>query len=597
VALEFQPVFETDYSGALYTFARFTDAVTLTGYVPVRRRLAMDGLVAVPVSDPGMHRRHVQIQSLAGRPLSPTVAAFTAHLIERVQQPCRAALPARHPCVAESVLVRPTPPPYPADTARFPQPARISPMAPEETATMMRTDAIAHALHHFDSGAFRDVLTRRVALRTESQSPDSGAALRAYLTEEMAPAIDRLGGETVLVDNPVPGGGPFLIGHRHEDDALPTVLVYGHGDVVLGQPERWRPGLTPWQVAVEGDRWYGRGTADNKGQHTINLAALESVRAARGGRLGFNLKVLIETGEESGSPGLREMCAQRAGELAADVLLASDGPRLAAERPTVFLGARGQVAFTLSLDLRSGTYHSGNWGGLLRNPATVLANAIASLVDGSGVVRVPGLRAPEIPDAVRAALADVVPGGGPDDPDIDEDWGEPGRTAAEKLLGSNALEVLAFTAGTPDQPVNAIPATARAHCQLRFVVGTDWADLERIVREHLDAHGFPMVDVRVENTMAATRLDPDDPWVQWALASVERSIGRRPVVLPNLGGSLPNDVFADVIGMPTVWVPHSYPACGQHGPDEHLLGSVAREGLEIMAGLFWDLGEGRPSPR
>ncbi|MFD0448983.1 M20/M25/M40 family metallo-hydrolase [Streptomyces indonesiensis] len=69
---------------------------------------------------------------------------------------------------------------------------------------------------------------------------------------------------------------------RHEDDALPTVLVYGHGDVVLGEPERWRTGLDPWQVVVEGDRWYGRGTADNKGQHTINFAALEQVLRVRG---------------------------------------------------------------------------------------------------------------------------------------------------------------------------------------------------------------------------------------------------------------------------------------------------------------------------
>jgi acetylornithine deacetylase/succinyl-diaminopimelate desuccinylase-like protein len=456
---------------------------------------------------------------------------------------------------------------------------------------MTRTQAIEQASDYFHSGGFREDLTRRVALRTESQDGASAPALRAYLTDEMVPALGRLGARSSIVANPVPDGGPFLIGQRQEDDALPTVLVYGHGDVVLGQEERWRRGLSPWQLVVEGDRWYGRGTADNKGQHTINLAALEQVLAVRNGRLGFNLKILIETGEEAGSPGLREMCEQRADELAADVLLASDGPRLAAQRPTVFLGARGQVAFTLSLDLREGTYHSGNWGGLLRNPATVLANAIASLVDGRGVIRVPGLRAPEIPDAVREALADVVPGGGPDDPDIDEDWGEPGLTSAEKLMGINALEVLAFTSGTPEQPVNAIPATARAHCQLRFVVGTTWRDLEQIVRGHLDAHGYPMVAVHVDNTMAATRLSPDDAWVRWAVASVERSTGKRPAVLPNLGGSLPNDVFADVIGMPTVWVPHSYPACGQHGPDEHLLGSVARESLTIMTGLFWDLAE------
>ena len=211
-----------------------------------------------------------------------------------------------------------------------------------------------------DSGAFLEELTRRVAFRTESQDPGSLPMLRSYLTEEISPALQRLGISCTIMNNPVSSAGPFLIGDRHEAHGLPTVLVYGHGDVVLGQPERWRSGLGPWEITVESDRWYGRGTADNKGQHTINLAAPEHVMAARGGRLGFNLKILIETGEESGSPGLREMCQQRANELAADVLLAPDGPRLAADRPTIFLGSRGQVAFTLSLSLRAGTYHSGN---------------------------------------------------------------------------------------------------------------------------------------------------------------------------------------------------------------------------------------------
>jgi acetylornithine deacetylase/succinyl-diaminopimelate desuccinylase-like protein len=456
---------------------------------------------------------------------------------------------------------------------------------------MTRSDAIERATAYVDSGAFHGELSRRVALRTESQDPAALPQLRRYLTDEIGPALDRIGARWHVVENPVPGGGPFLIGHRPEDPARPTVLVYGHGDVVLGQPERWREGLSPWTVTVEGDRWYGRGTADNKGQHTLNLAALEQVLAARGGRLGFNLKILVETGEEAGSSGLRETCAERVDELAADVLIASDGPRLAADRPTVFLGSRGAVAFTLSLDLRDGSHHSGNWGGLLRNPATVLANAISCLVDGRGVIQVQALRAPAIPDSVRRALADISPGGGPDDPAIDDGWGEPDLSPAERLLAANALEVLAFTAGTPDQPVNAIPPTARAHCQLRFVVGTPWQDLGPIVREHLDAHGFEMVRVSVDSTMAATRVDPDHPWVRWAVASIARTTGAPPAVLPNLGGSLPNDVFADVIGMPTVWVPHSYPACAQHGPDEHLLVPVAREGAQIMAGLFWDLGE------
>jgi len=91
--------------------------------------------------------------------------------------------------------------------------------------------------------------------------------------------------------------------------------------------------------------------------------------------------------------------------------------------------------------------------------------------------------------------------------------------------------------------------------------------------------------------MHATRLDPDNAWVRFTLASLQASTGRPPVLLPNLGGSLPNDVFADILGLPTVWIPHSYAACQQHAPDEHLLAPVAREALQIMSGLFWDLGE------
>jgi len=67
------------------------------------------------------------------------------------------------------------------------------------------------------------------------------------------------------------------------------------------------------------------------------------------------------------------------------------------------------------------------------------------------------------------------------------------------------------------------------------------------------------------------------------------------VLLPNLGGSLPNDVFTDLLGLPTVWVPHSYAACSQHAPDEHLLAPVVRQALELMAGLYWDLGEEAPT--
>ena len=197
------------------------------------------------------------------------------------------------------------------------------------------------------------------------------------------------------------------------------------------------------------------------------------------------------------------------------------------------------------------------------------------------------------PNSVRAALADIAIDGGYDAPEIDPGWGEPGLSAAEKVFGWCSFEVLAFSTGNPENPVNAIPPRAKATCQIRFVVGTDPENFLPALRRHLDAHGFPMVRLErwKKGYFPATRLDPDHPWVCWAAASVAATTGVPPAILPNLGGSLPNDIFAVDLGLPTVWVPHSYPGCSQHAPNEHLLAPVARQALAIMSGIYWDLGE------
>jgi acetylornithine deacetylase/succinyl-diaminopimelate desuccinylase-like protein len=456
---------------------------------------------------------------------------------------------------------------------------------------MSREETVASAQRAFDDGTFAARLARRVAIRSESQDPAQASALRAYLDGEIAPSLSALGFACRLLDNPSGKGGPFLLATRAEPGAKTTVLSYGHGDVIRGQDAQWTHG-SPWTLTAEGDHLYGRGTADNKGQHTINQMALEAALAARG-RLGFNVKLLLETGEEVGSPGLREVCARERDALAADVLIASDGPRLSPSRPTIFLGSRGAQNFDLAVDLRDGAHHSGNWGGLIANPGIVLAHALASITGPRGEIRVPEWRPDTLTPSVRRAIADLQVEGGEDGPAVEPDWGEPGLTPAERVFGWCSFEVLAFRTGNPDHPVNAIPGRARAHCQLRFVVGVDPADIVPALQRHLAREGFPQVRVTParEGFFPATRLDPEHPWVRRVKASLERTTGKDVAVLPNLGGSLPNDVFADGLGLPTVWIPHSYAGCRQHAPDEHLLAPVAREALGLMAGLWWDLGE------
>ncbi|MDS1140440.1 M20 family metallopeptidase [Pusillimonas sp. SM2304] len=467
--------------------------------------------------------------------------------------------------------------------------ATFAPSSPADPHS--RKGCISHAIAYFEQGGLLRDLRRRIAYQSESDQGELPPALAAYLQDEMGPYLTAMGFSVQMLPNPIDGGGPFLVARRIEDVSLPTVLLYGHGDVVSGAPSSWRAGLDPWRVVVEGERWYGRGTADNKGQHSISLASLQAAINARGGSLGYNVTVLLESGEEAGSPGLLEFCDKHRDLLSADLFIGCDGPRISIDQPTLFLGSRGMVNFTLSLDCREGAFHSGNWGGVLRNPATVLANAIATMINAQGVMLVDGLHAPAISPEIRNAVSNLPIAGGSNDPALDEGWGEPGLTPPERLIAWNTMEVLALASGNGTRPVNAIPPRAVAHCQLRFVVGTQWERLEELIRDHLQLHGFQDVKIKVSMATAATRLDLSNPWVPWCVNSLRLTTSQPIAVMPNLAGSIPNAAFSEVLGLPTLWIPHSYPACGQHGPNEHLLAPIARQGLEMMAGLYWDLGE------
>jgi acetylornithine deacetylase/succinyl-diaminopimelate desuccinylase-like protein len=454
-----------------------------------------------------------------------------------------------------------------------------------------RNEAISRIESYFDNGTFKTDLARRVAIRTESPIPKSRPQLYRYLIDEISPYLEAMGFNCEVFDNPSNDGGPFLVARRYESGNVPTVMTYGHGDVVRGYDEQWREGLNPWLVTEEGERWYGRGTADNKGQHTINLAAMKTVLETRG-QLGFNVVALIETGEECGSPGLKDFCATHKELFEADVFIASDGPRLQPDIPTIFMGSRGVFNFTMTIRLRDGSHHSGNWGGLLANPGVMMAHALATIVDAKGQILVGAWKSKPMTNSVRQALAKLKVGGGEGSPEIDPEWGEPGMTAEEKVFGSNTFEIRAFETGNPRNPVNAIPPSAVVHGHLRFVVGSDPEIFLPTLRAHLDDHGFDMVELEGgPDIMHATRLDPDHPWARWVVKSIEETSVHDVAVLPNLGGSLPNDVFADVLELPTIWVPHSYAGCSQHAPNEHVLAPTCRDALRIMTGLWWDLGE------
>ena len=195
----------------------------------------------------------------------------------------------------------------------------------------------------------------------------------------------------------------------------------------------------------------------------------------------------------------------------------------------MFLGARGGYSFDLEITARAGAHHSGNWGGILSDPAIQLAHAISTITSPTGQIRIPEWKPKALPEAVREALTDCEIDGGEHAPEIDPGWGEPGLSRAEQVFGWCSFDVLAMRAGNPDAPVNAVPPSAWARCQLRFVVGIDVDDVLPALRRHLDRQGFPMVEITParDEIFRATRLNPKDPWVDFAVRSIAETTGKK----------------------------------------------------------------------
>lgn len=461
------------------------------------------------------------------------------------------------------------------------------------TFTGQREGAIARAQDLFDSGAYVAKLAELVSVPTQSNPPTHQHELQRYCNYYIGPMMRDMGFDYQVLENPEAAHGPVLVAHRKEKASLPTVLIYGHGDVVRAMPERWRPDLDPWVLKVEGDKIYGRGVVDNKGQHLVAIESLRAVMEERGGELGFNVKVMIETGEEAGSPGLYEFLRRHRDLCAADVFIALDGPRQSFSVPDITLGTRGGIGIDLVVDLRPGSHHSGHWGGLLKDPGVILSHAIASIISRDGRILVRGWTPAEVPESVRRAAQAVVVEDHPGTPVPDEGWGEPGLSRSERIYTWSSAIVLASVCGQPESPVPAVAGFAKARIQLRHTVDVKASEVVPALRAHLQAQGFPevqVVEVTERDWFPPSRTDPEDPWVQRVARSMRKTTGRSPNIVPNIGASGPSEFFKEVLGTPIMWIPMSYGGCGQHGPNEHGLGSLFRDGLGLMAGVFWDFG-------
>ena len=401
--------------------------------------------------------------------------------------------------------------------------------------------------------------------------------------------MERIG----LATRALPSGGwPVLLGERAGPPGAPTVLLYGHYDVQPPDPlEAWVS--PPFAPTVRDGRLYARGAGDNKGQHFAQLLAIESLLAVAGA-LPCSVKVLLEGEEEIGSPHLAETVREQRDALAADLVITSDGPVHESGRSQLVCGVRGVVSFELRARHAERDLHSGNWGGVAPNPLWTLVHLLSTMKDERGLISVDGfydnVLAPT--PAEDAALAELSV----DDAAVRRSVGlarfdEPAeRPYADRLAFWPTLTLNGLHGGYGGPGSKTVlPHEAVAKCDIRLVEAQSVAEVQGKIAAHVARHA-PEVEIDFGSGMEPSKTPLDSPYVAPLRAAIATAQGAEPLLVPSLGGSLPDYVWTKLLGVPAFGVPYANPDEANHAPNENIEVERFYAGIKTGAAMLAALG-------
>lgn len=395
-----------------------------------------------------------------------------------------------------------------------------------------------------------------------------------------------------------PSAAPIVYAEWLKRPGAPTVLVYGHYDV---QPADARAAwsVSPFAGVVRDGYVYGRGASDNKGQLFCHLAAIESYLKGSG-RLPVNIKILIDSEEETGSPTLQALIPRMRVPLRADVALMSDTRMLGPRKPVITYGLRGGLGIELIVRGPACDLHNGHFGGAVHNPAEALSRMLASLHDRLGRVVIPGfysdVREPSSAARQRANAAgltdqQILAGAG-----VRTGFGESGYSTYERIALRPAAVVQRMHAGGQGAGrLSVIPATASAQIRFRLVPDQTPGQIEERVRGHLQRVTPATVRLLIKTFLRTQPVvfDLHHPAFAAAAAACRKAFGSPPVFLRS-GGSIP--VVATIrehLGIPVVLLGFALAEDNAHGPNERFALSRLQRGIHASIAFMDEIGRQR----
>lgn len=393
-------------------------------------------------------------------------------------------------------------------------------------------------------------------------------------------------------------GHPCVFAEWIVDPAKPTVLIYGHYDVQPPDPlGKWD--TPPFEPTIRNDRLYARGASDDKGSLLIPLMVARAYHEVRGAPP-VNLKFLIEGEEESGSPHFAPTVKAMADRLACDLAVSADGAMWRADLPSITVSSRGMLAMELTLTGAVKDLHSGRHGGSAPNPVRALAHIMATLHNDDGDVTVDGFAAaatppdPAILDAIESVAFDVG--------DYFDSIGalrpDPLPSGAALLTRQWLVPTLEYNgiyggySGPGTKTV--IPSEASVKITCRLVAGQTPDVVFAAIRDHLRTHlpaGYTMDLYQHGPGSTAFALDPDLSGLRVAEDILEEIMGARPLRVA-MGATIPiGSVFAEHLGVGTVFFSFSTSDEDYHAPNEFYRLSSLRTGQIAWARLFYRLSQ------
>lgn len=376
----------------------------------------------------------------------------------------------------------------------------------------------------------------------------------------------------------IPGVHPYVYGEWLEKPGAPTLMLYGHHDVVPpGRPERWA--TPPFEPVERKGRLYGRGTADDKGGILVHVAAVAAYLRT-GGALPCNVKFLIEGEEEIGSENLGRFLARYRKRLSADAVVLSDTANFDTGVPGLTYRLRGLCQVDVEVRCLERPVHSGQRGGLVPDAVQILSALLADLRAADGSLNVPGLyrKVAKTPPRQRARLRRLPF----DARKIARQSGllegvhltaERGYSPYESLWTRPSLTVIAFEAHPIAGSSNQILDAARARLSLRTVPDMDSREAGELLVRKLTRHSphGAHVTARIVRSTPWWQTDPEGPAFEAARRALKAGFGKE-AALMGAGGSIGFvQRFSDFLkGAPCLLTGVEDPQCGAHSENESL---------------------------